>query len=162
MGSENFKFKVQNVNEDLIFKNEDEMYKLDMQIEMFDKCKKIIEGEIIIFDRSNPGTYEFPKQKLRPMMFFWEKKYQDALFHFFMNKKPMQRESLETMKIGLSGKLLELQNLKAAQLSNFEDVYKKNFIKSLDHRSFQYKEFIKKIQQKQQHLQEIKTIALNN
>jgi hypothetical protein len=28
-GSENFKFKIRNVNEDLIFKNEDEMYKLD-------------------------------------------------------------------------------------------------------------------------------------
>lgn len=29
MGSENFKFKVRNINEDMIFKNEDEMYKLD-------------------------------------------------------------------------------------------------------------------------------------
>ena len=28
-GSENFKFKVRNVHEDLIFKNEDDMYKLD-------------------------------------------------------------------------------------------------------------------------------------
>jgi hypothetical protein len=31
------------MNEDLIFKNEDEMYKLDTQIEMFEKCKRIIE-----------------------------------------------------------------------------------------------------------------------
>ena len=29
MSSENFKFKMRNANEDLIFKNEDEMYKLD-------------------------------------------------------------------------------------------------------------------------------------
>jgi len=29
MGSENFKFKDRNVNENSIFKNEDEMYKLD-------------------------------------------------------------------------------------------------------------------------------------
>lgn len=29
MGSENFKFKIRNINEDLIFKNEDDMYKLD-------------------------------------------------------------------------------------------------------------------------------------
>jgi len=29
MGSENFKFKDRNINENLIFKNEDEMYKLD-------------------------------------------------------------------------------------------------------------------------------------
>jgi|TARA_B110000285_G_scaffold232946_1_gene305368 hypothetical protein len=38
MGSENFKFKIRNINEDMIFKNEDEMYKLDTQIEMFEKC----------------------------------------------------------------------------------------------------------------------------
>ena len=38
MGSESFKFKVRNLNEDLIFRNEDNMYKLDMQIEMFEKC----------------------------------------------------------------------------------------------------------------------------
>lgn len=29
MGSESYKFKLRNVNEDMIFKNEDEMYKLD-------------------------------------------------------------------------------------------------------------------------------------
>jgi hypothetical protein len=29
LGSENFKFKVRNLNEDLIFRNEDNMYKLD-------------------------------------------------------------------------------------------------------------------------------------
>lgn len=39
MGSENFKFKVRNLNEDLIFRNEDNMYKLDMQIEMYEKCQ---------------------------------------------------------------------------------------------------------------------------
>jgi len=42
MGSENFKFKIRNINEDNIFKNEDEMYKLDTQIEMFEKCQQII------------------------------------------------------------------------------------------------------------------------
>ena len=41
-GSENFKFKVRNIHEDLIFKNEDDMYKLDSQIEMFRKCIEIL------------------------------------------------------------------------------------------------------------------------
>jgi histone deacetylase complex regulatory component SIN3 len=41
-GSENFKFKVRNIHEDLIFKNEDDMYKLDSQIEMFRKCIDIL------------------------------------------------------------------------------------------------------------------------
>lgn len=38
LGSENFKFKFRNINEENIFKNEDEMYKFDTQIEMFEKC----------------------------------------------------------------------------------------------------------------------------
>lgn len=50
MGSENFKFKVRNANEDAIFKNEDDMYKLDTQIEMFEKCESIIDSEIMRYD----------------------------------------------------------------------------------------------------------------
>jgi len=50
MGSENFKFKIRNVNEDLMFKNEDEMYKLDTQIEMFQKCLNVVQEEITRFD----------------------------------------------------------------------------------------------------------------
>lgn len=50
MGSENFKSKSRNINEEFIFKNEDEMYKLDTQIEMFRKCQDIIEVEIVNYD----------------------------------------------------------------------------------------------------------------
>jgi histone deacetylase complex regulatory component SIN3 len=90
MGSENFKFKDRNINENLIFKNEDEMYKLDTQIEMFEKCYSIIENEIKIYDEAQQKSprdkirYEFPRHKLRPLMHYWEKKYKDALIHFFM------------------------------------------------------------------------------
>jgi hypothetical protein len=37
-------------------------------------------------------------------MFFWEKKYQDALAQFLM-QKPFQRENLVGLKWGLKGKL---------------------------------------------------------
>lgn len=50
MYSENFKCKVRNGNEDLIFKNEDEMYKLATQIEMFQKCRDVVEVEIQEYD----------------------------------------------------------------------------------------------------------------
>ena len=42
------------------------------------------------------------------------------------------------------------------QLPNFEEVFRKNFKKSLDHRSFQYKEYIKEFQKKGHHMQIIK------
>lgn len=44
----------------------------------------------------------------------------------------------------------------------FEDVYRKNFHKSLDHRSFQYKDFMKKYQQKQTHIHAIRQVATRN
>ena len=141
MGSENFKFKDRNVNENSIFKNEDEMYKLDTQIEMFEKCQAVVENEIRVYDElrlKNPkeqAKYEFPSHKFRPLMYYWEKKYKDALIPFLM-LKPFQREYLMRLRDGLGGKLQELQNQKFDQLSAFEDVYRKNFIKSLDHRSF--------------------------
>jgi len=67
MGSENFKFKVRNINEDLIFKNEDEMYKLDSQIEMYEKCLRLMQQELKNYDTyyktNGKGKYVFPKHK---------------------------------------------------------------------------------------------------
>ena len=64
MGSENFKFKVRNINEDMVFKNEDEMFKLDTQIEMFEKCFQIIDKQICYYDGIKDAktlkNYEFP------------------------------------------------------------------------------------------------------
>ena len=124
---------------------------------MFEKCQGIIDKEIKHYDEvvvKNPkekAKYEFPRHKFEPMMYFWEKKYKDALIPFLMTK-PFQREYLIRLQTGISGKLNELLTQKYDQLSAFEDIYRKNFIKSLDHRSFQYKEFIKKFLQKQQHM----------
>eukprot|EP00351_Strombidinopsis_sp_SopsisLIS2011_P006564 CAMPEP_0116871890 /NCGR_PEP_ID=MMETSP0463-20121206/2430_1 /TAXON_ID=181622 /ORGANISM="Strombidinopsis sp, Strain SopsisLIS2011" /LENGTH=78 /DNA_ID=CAMNT_0004511143 /DNA_START=1019 /DNA_END=1255 /DNA_ORIENTATION=+ len=39
-GSENFKSKIKNLNEENLFKNEDEMYKLDHEILRLSKCIK--------------------------------------------------------------------------------------------------------------------------
>jgi histone deacetylase complex regulatory component SIN3 len=146
MGSENFKFKIRNINEDNIFKNEDEMYKLDTQIEMFEKCMTIVDEEIVNFDNNSKG-YIFPLHRFKPLMYFWEKRYKDALMPILLHK-PFKREVLTCLIQGIGGKLQELQNSKFDQMSTFEDIYRKNFIKSLDHRSFQYKDFIKKYTQK--------------
>ena len=96
MYSENFKCKIRNGNEDLIFKNEDEMYKLDTQIEMFQKCRDVVEVEIQNYDQLSTkerAKYEFPREKFRPLMYYWEKKYKDALIPFLMSKN-FHRESL--------------------------------------------------------------------
>ena len=94
-------------------------------------------------------------------MYFWEKKYKDALLPILM-LQPFKREYLTNLRQGLGGKLQELQNQKLDQMPMFEDIYRKNFMKSLDHRSFQYKDFIRKFLQKQSHMTEIKLSASKN
>jgi hypothetical protein len=82
---------------------------------MFEKCKGIIEKEIKIFDELSEKNktlkekvkYEFPRRKLEPLMFYWEKKYKDASIPFLMHK-PFQRDLLIALRTGLGGKLQEL------------------------------------------------------
>lgn len=165
MGLENFKFKWRNANEEMIFKNEDDMYKLDTQIEMFEKCRVIIDNEIKLFDDTKNQkllkNYEFPLKKLEPLMYFWEKRYRDILMPM-LRSKPLKKEFLVGLQQAIAGKLQELQNFKLDQMSTFQDVFRKNFNKSLDHRSFLYKDFIKKYQQKQTHMLKIKETAEEN
>lgn len=75
-------------------------------------------------------------------MYFWEKRYKDLIP--VLHHKPFKRDFLIILKTGLYGKLQELQNFKLDQQSTFDDIYRKNFYKSLDHRSFKYKEFVNK------------------
>lgn len=84
-------------------------------------------------------------------MHYWEKKYKDFIIPILM-QKPFKRETLCALRQGLGGKLEELQNMKFDQMPMFEDIYRKNFLKSLDHRSFQYKEFMRKFLLKQTHI----------
>lgn len=76
LGSESYKFKMRNANEDAIFKNEDDMYKLDTQIENFRKCLDILNAEIARYQdlsSSQQKDYQFPWNKFRPLMYYWEK-----------------------------------------------------------------------------------------
>lgn len=140
------------------------MYKLATQIEMFQKCRDVVEVEIQEYDllsAKERAKYEFPRHKFSPLMHYWEKKYKDALIPFLMSKN-CTRDSLISLRDGLGGKLQDLQNQKYDQLGQFEETFKKHFIKSLDHRNIQYKEFIKKFLNKQDQMKEIKMIAQQN
>jgi paired amphipathic helix protein Sin3a len=45
IGTENFKFKIRNANEENLFKNEDEMYEIDQGIIQFESCMRNIQKE---------------------------------------------------------------------------------------------------------------------
>lgn len=76
-------------------------------------------------------------------MFYWEKQYRDALIPM-LTAETLNREDLQQLRAGLGGKLTELVHAKYERRQEFETVYRRNYVKSLDHRSFQYnKDFMK-------------------
>lgn len=66
------------------------------------------------------------------------------------------------MKQTFVSKLEFLKNQKTSNLNEFKDQFRKNFTKSLDHKSFQYKDFMKKYLQKQNIINRIKQISEDN
>jgi len=95
------------------------------------------------------------------MICYMEEKYRFILEKLVENTK-FDLPTFQTMKQGFEGKLIVLQNYKIDHNEQFKDIYRKNFAKSLDHRSFQYKDFIKKFLTKQVLISSLKSIALNN
>lgn len=64
---------------------------------------------------------------------------------------------MAALKKAFNDKLEFLKNQKNLNITDIKDSLKKNFTKSLDHKSFQFKDFMKKFQQKQlYHMAKIK------
>ena len=80
---------------------------------MFRKCQDIVEQEIDNYDTNlsakERAKYEFPRRKFRPLFFYWEKRYKDALAPLLM-REPFLRDHLIHLRDGLGLKLQELQN----------------------------------------------------
>ena len=55
---------------------------------------------------------------------------------------------MAALKKAFNDKLEFLKNQKNLNITEIKDSLKKNFTKSLDHKSFQFKDFMKKFQQK--------------
>lgn len=74
-GSENFKFKFRNTNEELIYKTEDKMYELDTQIDNIKKSYKIVNDLYVKFEElseDEQAVYKFPCHLLNPLRFYWD------------------------------------------------------------------------------------------
>jgi len=74
-GSEgNFKFKVRNSYEEVIYKTEDKMYELDAQIDNIQRCSAIVDEQFNHFealDEADQLKYKFPIERLTPLRFYW-------------------------------------------------------------------------------------------
>jgi hypothetical protein len=144
------------------------MFKTDFQIDMFNKCLAIIEEEISKYDQMQLANdhqaihnYTLPKASFYPMVMYMEEKYRHLLIPL-LDKRPFRFESLHQLRSAFIAKVKSLKQMKEDHRESHLDAQRKNFLKSLDYRSFLYKEFIKKFEKKQYHLSHIKSVAWQN
>jgi hypothetical protein len=78
IGTENFKFKFRNHNEDQIYKTEDKMYELDTQIDNIVKSQIVVNDQAAHFEQlteADQMLYKFPVNLLHPLRFYWDQKF---------------------------------------------------------------------------------------
>lgn len=145
-GSENKKFR--NTNEDKIYTIEDKMYEYDTQIDNIQKSYNIVCKQVELFETLTPAEqalYKFPVQKLQPLRFYWDKKFKKLIHdQYFDGSKVLKTKEMSDLKKQFTNKLEFLENQKKQMLPELTDQFRKNFTKSLDHKSFQFKDFMKK------------------
>jgi paired amphipathic helix protein Sin3a len=147
-GSENFKFKIKNQYEDVLFRVEDEMYKLDYEIGNIHRTLVVLEEESKMIDKmteEQKAQYRLDERKfnkLRKRQI--EKVYGDMgkQMLIMLPQNPVKAIPILVSRFRTSyQKLLDERN---EDVKSWKEQYEKNFYKSLDHRSFHFKSFEKK------------------
>lgn len=156
-GSENSNCR--NTNVVNIFKVEDKLFEFDMQIDNMSRSLEILDGEISKFNclsESEQAVFTLSQNKFEPMRYLWDKKWKTKIIDEYMTEeKPITAKDLQKIKETFKERLEFHKNLKKQSLGELKDILKKNFTKSLDHKSFQYKDFLKKFMNKQQQVKAI-------
>jgi histone deacetylase complex regulatory component SIN3 len=165
-GSEDNKGKFPNPNLEHIFKTEDKMFELDTQIDNIEKSLKIIVELCTSFDtqsEADQAKYKFPCHLLNPLRFYWDTKFRKGIQEqYFKEGKLLKSKEMASLKKAFTDKLEFLRNHKSANINELKDQLRKNFTKSLDHKSCVYKHFIKKLMNHGHHMNIIKKISEDN
>lgn len=95
------------------------------------------------------NAYRFPIIKLKPLRFYWDKKFKKLIHDLYFDEtKVLKSKEMADLKKQFTNKLEFLVNQKKSALPELTEQFRKNFTKSLDHKSFQFKDFMKKYLQK--------------
>ena len=98
--------------------------------------------------------------QLNPLRFYWDHKFRKSINEqYFKEGKITKEKDLKALKKALSDRLDYLKTVKKSGIGDIKEAFRKNFTKSLDHKSFQYKDFMKKFTQKQYHEKMIKKFS---
>jgi hypothetical protein len=105
-----------------------------------------------LFETLSPAeqnAYRFPIIKLKPLRFYWDKKFKKLIHDLYFDEtKVLKSKEMADLKKQFTNKLEFLVNQKKSALPELTEQFRKNFTKSLDHKSFQFKDFMKKYLQK--------------
>jgi paired amphipathic helix protein Sin3a len=162
-GSESFKFKTKNQFEDALFKVEDDMYRIDFEIGNLMKTMQVLNDEKIRISNLSPAEleqFQIDEKKFNKIRLKQIEKMYETLGHEMLRllpKRPLQAIPIIYDRFKLT--VDKLISEKAGYLKNWREICEKNFHKSLDHRSFHFKQFEKKNQTQKNYLSEIKGLA---
>lgn len=94
---------------------------------------------------------------LSPLRYYWDQRFRKQINEVYFDKgKTIKAKEMTNLKKTFNDKLEFLRNQKASSINDHKDNFRKNFTKSLDHKSFQYKDFMNKFLKKQNNSTKIK------
>jgi len=97
---------------------------------------------------------------LSPLRYYWDQRFRKQINEVYFDKgKTIKAKEMMNLKKTFNDKLEFLRNQKASSINDHKDNFRKNFTKSLDHKSFQYKDFMNKFLKKQNNSTKIKQIS---
>lgn len=100
---------------------------------------------------------------MNPLRFYWDQKFRKTIHdQFFKEGKFLRLKEMLSLKQQFVAKLEFLKQQKSSNINELKDQFRKNFNKSLDHKSFQYKDNMNKFLKKVVHINMIKLISEEN
>ena len=116
------------------------MYELDTQIDNIERSREIIRKQCDEFDQlseADQAKYKFPTHLLSPLRYYWDQRFRKQINEVYFDKgKTIKAKEMMNLKKTFNDKLEFLRNQKASSINDHKDNFRKNFTKSLDHKSF--------------------------
>jgi len=116
IGTENFKFKFRNLNEENVYKAEDNLYVCETQIDNIRRSYKIVNQilkEFNALSEVEQATYKFPTHRLNPLRFYWDRKLRlNINEQYFREGRIIKQKDILALKKALHDRLEFQKNQK--------------------------------------------------
>lgn len=89
VGTENFKFRERNANEENVFKAEDTLYMFETKLDSIEKSIKIVTEILVEFNElpeCEKSRFQFPVHRLKPHIYNWDSKLKFIIKDQFLRK----------------------------------------------------------------------------